>query len=182
MLIVIFVIFSLGKEKTTEELLTQMLYTKVDLCFSRMEYYPSSNSVTNDDMIQNCTSKYKLIVYTDSVGCTPCLVSRMTDWKDVTQEFFFDSCRSVKLIFVFSPQQSNVQRLKEAIENSTSDWAVYIDTAYVFQQENKQIPVNNRFHTFLLNEKNEILCVGNPLYNERIREICKNIIKENKSF
>lgn len=172
----------LRKDRTTEETLAQMLSTKVNLCFSRMEMCTISSCV---DMETNCDTsltKYRLVVFSDSTECTPCLISRMSDWKEVTYELFSDSCRSIKLLFIYSPSHDNIKKIKQFVENLSPEWPIYLDTANIFLRENKQIPINRQFHVFLLNEENEILCVGNPLYNKKMRDIYKRIIKGEYNF
>lgn len=172
--------FCVSRDNTTERELAQMLSTKINLSLSSMEYYPSSSSAVIDYKCKNSQSRYQLVVFTDSTECTPCFISRISDWKEVTEELFFDSCRSIKMLFIYSPSQSNIQKIKQVVKDTEIDWPIYIDTAYVFLQENKHVPVNRQFHTFLLNDKDEVLCVGNPLYNEKIRNIYKSIIREKK--
>ena len=170
------------RSKTVKSTLSSMLSTKINLCLSDMEYFPNSVIANNNDVVGgDSISKYKLVVYTDSTECTSCYISRMSNWGEVNQDLFFDSCHNARLIFIFSPSQGKMQEIRQIVEESSKDWPIYLDTAYVFQRVNKQIPDNRLFHVFLLNKNDEILCVGNPLYNEKIRRIYKSVIKERNS-
>lgn len=48
-------------------------------------------------------------------------------------------------------------------------YPIYMDTTGVFRRTNPQLPSNPMLHTFLLDENNEVLAVGNPLENEKNR-------------
>lgn len=50
---------------------------------------------------------------------------------------------------------------------------VYIDDRQDFITNNPTIPEDAMFHTFLLDRKNKIVLVGNPVHNEN----CGNCIK-----
>ena len=54
---------------------------------------------------------------------------------------------------------------------------IYVDTAYIFRENNKHIPSETRYHNFLINSKGEILLVGNPLENKKIRNILNKLTK-----
>ena len=145
---------------------------------SYMECFSSSVVTSKCEGSSDSISKYKLVVFTDSTECSPCNISRITDWKDVAQDIFKDCYSDAKLLFIISPSRRKMQEIRQIVEESSMDWPIYLDTAYVFQKVNIQIPDNRLFHVFLLNENDEILCVGNPLYNEKIRRIYKTVIKE----
>lgn len=52
------------------------------------------------------------------------------------------------------------------------------DTTGVFHRTNPQLPSNPMLHTFLLDENNEVLVVGNPLENEKIDRMFWRTVKE----
>lgn len=166
---------------TVESTLSRMYSTRINLSLSGMECFPNSVVASEDVNTINSTSLYKLIVFTDSTECTPCNISRIKDWNDVAQDVFSDYGDNAKLIFIFSPPQKRIQEIRKIVKESSEGWTIYLDTANVFQNANKQIPENRLFHTFLLNEDNEILCVGSPLYNDNMRHIYKKILKEGNS-
>lgn len=52
------------------------------------------------------------------------------------------------------------------------------DTTGVFHRTTPQLPSNPMLHTFLLDENNEVLVVGNPLDNEKIDRMFWRTVKE----
>lgn len=57
---------------------------------------------------------------------------------------------------------------------------VLFDPRNEFKKRNN-LPDGHKFHTFLLNENNEVVGVGNPTENPKIRDFYKRIITEDAS-
>lgn len=57
-------------------------------------------------------------------------------------------------------------------------YPIYMDTTGIFHRTNPQLPSNPMLHTFLLDENNEVLVVGNPLENEKIDRMFWRTVKE----
>ena len=53
-----------------------------------------------------------------------------------------------------------------------------MDTTGVCHRTTPQLPSNPMLHTFLLDENNEVLVVGNPLDNEKIDRMFWRTVKE----
>jgi len=53
---------------------------------------------------------------------------------------------------------------------------VFVDSCYAFTRINPFIPHNTIMHTFLLNQNDSIVLVGNPLRNKKIEELVQKII------
>ncbi|MBS4809127.1 MAG: hypothetical protein KH071_14815 [Paraprevotella sp.] len=60
----------------------------------------------------------------------------------------------------------------------TPSCPVYLDSLGVLERANPQIPSNPDLHTFLLDEDNNVLLVGNPIWNEKIKEMFWQIVEE----
>lgn len=58
------------------------------------------------------------------------------------------------------------------------DNIVYVDTLGLFAKQNPYLSSNTIMHTFLLDEDNNVLLVGNPLENEKIEEMFWQIVEE----
>lgn len=123
-----------------------------------------------DSMIQknsfDSEANYKIVNYFDSSECIPCRMRELEAWHG-----FADSLkrRNVETLFVFSPYSDDYDIFHFIRTNRTNKIAIAIDTLSVFKQKNPQIPNNHLFHTFLLDKRNNVLLVGNPIENERIR-------------
>ena len=53
---------------------------------------------------------------------------------------------------------------------------VFIDTLSFFRRHNPQIPKDRMFHTFLLDESDSVVLVGNPMQNNQIDNLLKQIV------
>jgi hypothetical protein len=55
---------------------------------------------------------------------------------------------------------------------------IFIDSTNIFSIKNPNIPLETKYHTFLLDPNNNVVLVGNPITNEKIREIFLAIIEK----
>lgn len=130
-----------------------------------------------DTVIENYyNAKYKIIVYADILGCNPCKVSKMSYWIDMIK--FVNSCDETKIYFIFSVKQSELHSLKISLMSYPIDYPVIIYKNNEFSELNTHIPKAEHFHTFLLDENNQVILTGNPIYNDEIKQMYLNKIHE----
>jgi hypothetical protein len=48
---------------------------------------------------------------------------------------------------------------------------VFYDLDGSFERLNPHLPPDEQLHTFLLNEKNKVILVGNPSYNKKLKDL-----------
>ena len=58
------------------------------------------------------------------------------------------------------------------------DYPILLDTLREFEKLNPHLPKNRALHTFLLDENNNVILVGNPLHNKKIEEMFYKIVEE----
>ena len=119
----------------------------------------------------------KLIVFTDSLSCNVCTLSRMYFWNDLLNEFRYYN-EKLKVYFIFSPLSKEQPSVRLSLSTLRFNQVVYLDTLGVFIDDNKHIPQHPATHTFLLDENNNVLLVGNPLENEKIEKLFWQIVEE----
>ena len=119
----------------------------------------------------------KLVVFYDSLACSSCRLSRMAEWQEI-----INHSRGMRgkfnVVFVFSPLQSKYDELRVSLLSNPIDYPVFIDTRNDFIHLNKFISDNTMLHTFLLDGKNRVISVGNPVKNERLWNLYKKRIIE----
>lgn len=119
----------------------------------------------------------KLIVFTDSSSCSVCALSRMYFWNDLLGEIkYYDE--KLKVYFIFSPLPKDLPSVRLSLSSLHFNQIVHLDTLGVFIDDNKHIPHHPDMHTFLLDEDNNVLLVGNPLDNEKIEEMFWQIVEK----
>ena len=121
------------------------------------------------------TSNYKIVTYVDSTGCLSCKL-QLLEWMDFISEIDSITRKKVSFYFYFHPKQKKY--LITLLKQEGFIFPVCIDTKDEFNQLN-QFPENGKFRTFLLNNKNRIILIGNPMHSPQIKELyVKTIIHE----
>ncbi len=117
-------------------------------------------------------SSYKILVYTDSIGCTSCKL-RMETWKDIISEIETLAFGNVHFLFFFHPKDE--RELDWLLKREHFDYPVFIDRNNTIQGLN-HFPDHPSFQAFLLDRNNTVLAIGNPVLNPEIRDLYKQLI------
>lgn len=135
---------------------------------------PTSSKVTvlgKDTTINNFfESEIKMIVYTDSAGCTSCGINRMYLWESFV-EFAKPFEGKLKYYFIYAPTESDNKSIRISLRTSMFDYPIIVDTEHEFERLNPLLPKNKAMHAFLLDENNKVIFVGNPLHNKQIEKM-----------
>lgn len=132
----------------------------------------STNSITN-----SINAEYSFIVFTDSNQCSDCTLAKMRDWNTLL-ELETLSKGKVQFIYIIEPRRKEEHSVIQSAKRIDLNHSLYIDINHCFKQANRFIPNEAMYHTFLLDENNRIILVGNPLQNKKIGEIALHIIEE----
>jgi hypothetical protein len=118
-----------------------------------------------------------LIVYVDSVECSSCKVGNLPQYSDIVNfcEQLNGKCEPV---FIFSPREQDVEKLRYRIDISEIDYNIVIDSTRSFPKANPHIPADNRLHTFLLDKNGKVVLVGDPSHNPELWELYKKTITQ----
>ncbi len=132
-----------------------------------------------DSMIHYSTSdaELKVVVYSDSTDCTGCYIKQLNLWNDFI-EIEEESKGKVVFIFIMDVNPKDCNMVYNALNTSALKHSVFIDTLHSFRRENKQIPDNKLFYTFVLNKDNKVVLIGNPLFNERIEKLFQELTRD----
>ncbi len=154
-------------KKQTANVLEKMIGSKVDLCTTQME-------CKQQPIVSEC-DKYKMVVYVDSTECTPCALSHLRYWNPIIKE---TKKYNVCYVFVIAPKKEEIFDINVEMEVTDLTNSIYLDKDYIFLKRNEYIPHEEKYNTFLLDEHNEIVLVGNPINNEQIKNMYYNILKD----
>lgn len=123
-------------------------------------------------------SDYTIVSYIDSVGCTACRL-QFHRWQNVMHEMDSVSGKSIPYLFVFHPKDKrNLSDLYYLSKRDKFDYPVWVDVEDVFNKQN-QLPVENMFHSFLVDKRNKVVAIGDPFQIPKVRELYLNIISGN---
>jgi hypothetical protein len=123
-------------------------------------------------------SKYKILLYVDSTGCSDCRL-KLFLWKQLIEET--DSLFSDKLSFLFFLQPKNDEDLFYLIRGNDFNYPVFIDRKNEINQLNN-FPQQQEYQCFLLDKNNKVLFLGNPAINPNIWELYKRYILDKDKF
>ena len=170
----IMLLSSCGKKNFADDIL-KMQSSPIDLtsCEGAVCYKNGMESIYN-----NVDSAYKLIIYIDSLSCSPCFVSHMSDYLGTVEEL--DSA-GIRTIFIFEPEKEKEEDVLSALKRFPTPLAALVIKNGVFALTNPHLSSTSVLHSFLLNRDNEIMIVGNPARNDKIKELMLNIVKTGKT-
>lgn len=116
-------------------------------------------------------AEFKIITYVDSIGCASCKL-RLPSWIDFIAQL--DTMKlNVPILFFLHP--FNSRELKAILRRDNFNYPVCMDTKDELNKLN-HFPQDFHFQTFLLNRNNEVLAIGNPVHNYRIKELYLKIL------
>ncbi len=114
----------------------------------------------------------KVVIYTMPLMCSSCNLGILLDWRqaigDLTTEFGEENLR---FVFVFAYKDE--RELTGAVKEYMFDFPVYYDPQEAFREQNPFISGNPLCHTFLVDENNRIVLVGDPVRNPNMLPLYK---------
>lgn len=113
---------------------------------------------------------FKLVIFFDSTNCSKCALSNLYLWSDLLDSLSKASKTNVPF-FIFSPSRKDLKSTIYFARHSQLNHYIYIDTCSIFIRKNPHIPNNNLMHTFLLNDRDSVVLVGNPIQNKKSSNI-----------
>lgn len=122
-------------------------------------------------------SAYKLVIYIDSLSCSPCFISHMYDYEETVAEF--DSA-GIRTVFIFEPQEEKKEDVMSLLEQQAYPFLGVIVRNGDFSSDNPHLPSSSVLHSFLLNHENKVMVVGNPARNVKVKELMLNTVKGQK--
>lgn len=121
----------------------------------------------------NTSGEFRMIVYIDSTECSPCTLKYLYDWEPILDSLIsYPKYR--ESIFIFAPSKSECPKVERELNQKNFKYPVYLDTCNAFVKGNRSIPANRMMHTFLIDAKDSVVLVGNPLTNEKVKALLFN--------
>lgn len=111
--------------------------------------------------------KHKIVMYVDSMGCTSCKL-QLAQWKKFI--YTLDSLygQSVPVLLFFYPKDK--KEIQYLLKRDRFKYPVCVDEKDVFNRKN-HFPSDLKFQTFLVDENNKVVVIGNPIHNMQIKEL-----------
>lgn len=170
-ILILFSLFSCGNQKKKDIALLLQAWSGKEILF------PANLTFTvqgKDTIDFSMLGKYKILTYVDSIGCISCKL-QLGKWKTFMKEVDSLEINSVRFLFFFSPEKRRDFLGKLKLEKFT--YPICVDEKNRLNELNHFPVTDMNFHTFLLNQDNRILAIGNPIHNHRVKELYMNIIQ-----
>ena len=140
-------------------------WTGKEINFPERSVFTVQGKDTVDFTFQD--ADYKVLVYVDSVGCTSCKL-QLDSWKKVIKEMTEETGKDIPFLFYFHPKDMKELRYLTRRDNFT--YPVCFDEKDELNALNR-FPSDMTFQTFLLDEENRVVSVGNPVHNPKVKEL-----------
>lgn len=150
------------KEKVKNHV-EEMKATPIFLCLDQME-------CRRNPIKDKSNSTYRMVVYVDSTECSTCALSKLRFWNPLIKEAR-DKKIDIDYIFILAPRIESMDDINMELGITDLQSSIYLDTAYVFKKNNPTIPSENKYHSFLLNNKDKVIFVGSPIDNKNIKNV-----------
>lgn len=154
--------------KIIDEWLNKVVLIPDDLVYTRY----------GTDTVEYSTqlSDYTILTYVDTVGCTSCQLQleRWLDWVTLLKE---ESPYNISFLFNFLPKDE--EELCDLLRFYQFDIPVCIDRTDRLNSMNK-FPPGGKYHTLLLDNEKRVVLLGNPVNNEQIADLYRQILIPNK--
>lgn len=115
---------------------------------------------------------YRIFTYIDSIGCTSCKL-QLLKWKELMTEFDSLTNKNTAFLFYFHPKSK--KEIAYILKRDKFEYPVCIDDADSINKLN-QFPSKMMFQTFLLNKENQVIAIGNPLHNLKVKELYLKLV------
>lgn len=120
-------------------------------------------------------SKFRVVSYIDSIGCTSCKL-KLDEWKMFIShvDSLFEPY-TVQFLFFFTPKNKNRNEIYRILSYNKFTYPICIDEFDSVNKINK-FPSEMNFQTFLLDRSNKVIAIGNPVHNLKIKELYLKIL------
>jgi hypothetical protein len=123
-------------------------------------------------------TEYKVLTYVDSMGCTSCKL-QLPKWKQFIT--YINSITGKKLAFLLFPQSKDDKELQFILYRDRFNIPICIDKNSELFKLNR-FPSDFMLKTFLLDKENEVIVIGNQIYNLSVKNLyLKRILWKNVS-
>lgn len=167
-------LLSCNSKRGIGERINDMRSEPIKLC---LEYMQCRNKHGDTIIVDSIKPSYRMVVYVDSSACSPCTLDKMFLWNESIEKAREQGNR-LKFVFIVAPKPEQLEDAYLSIESNGLDSPVYVDTAYAFRKANPHLPQERMYHSFLLDAKDSVVIVGNPMENPKINSLINKIVNQ----
>ena len=157
-----------SEKEQVRDKIEQMKSRPIELCLDKME--------CRRNPLNKLDKKYTMVVYVDSTECSSCALSKLRFWNPLIAEAKKKQL-DIDYVFILAPKKEDMEDVNVELEITDLQSSIYVDTGFVFRKVNSFLPTENKYHTFLLDKDGNVILVGNPIDNEKLKDIYRKTIK-----
>ena len=120
----------------------------------------------------------RLVYFIDSLNCQTCHMNQLI--KAEKMKTANPNITNIEFIYIIQTNSERSEFLYAQLCNARIEGTVYLDTCNAFRHANPHIPDNPLFHTFVLNEQDSVVLVGDPFKNEKMESLLLKVIEIEK--
>ncbi len=131
-----------------------------------------------DTVDMDCnSSSYKIVSYVaDSEECSSCKL-QLNRWKDFIAEM--DTIVPCHLTYLFFIHSEMGEEIALQARREDFNYPVCLDSGGELNRLN-HFPPGMSFHTFLLDESNKVIAIGNPILNPKVKLFIERLVGKQK--
>ena len=156
-----------SEKEQVRDKIEEMKSRPIELCLDKMECRRNPLSKLN--------KKYTMVVYVDSAECSSCALSKLRFWNPLIAEAKKKQL-DIDYVFILAPKKKDMEDVNVELEITDLQSSIYVDTAFAFKKNNKDLPKENKYHSFLLNTEGKVILIGSPIANKKIMDIYKSTV------
>ena len=110
-----------------------------------------------------------------SFSCSGCELNHFSDWAALGN---YVDINDVTYLFIVSPKKKELTYIIEKVRRDTLfNDRIYIDAVGLFERSNSRLPRNKLLHTFLIDGKGQVVLVGSPINNSKMRKMLLELLE-----
>lgn len=129
---------------------------------------------TTVSMADAMKKDYCVLTFFDSTGCTECNM-QLHDWNPRVREM---AGQGERVSFVFVVHARNFAAISAYAVKNKFDHVIFHDKDRALWRANPHLPTRGDLHTFLLDDEQKVVLIGNPARHEALWELYKSEIEK----
>ena len=161
-------------KEDVQKALEKMQSSTICIPYERMECW-TSDSILEDRPWNK--AKLKLEHYVDSATCSTCYLQKIAIY-GLLFSMEAQSNNDFYNVFIINPNIIAKKKLISDFSGKLIPQTIFVDSSNVFMESNPNLPSESMYHTFMLDENNKVILVGNPMLNKQIEDMMLSIVEE----
>lgn len=122
-------------------------------------------------------AEFKMVYYIDLPECSSCMLMKKSEEWERLLDIVKPYQNRLVPFFILRPHAFDVDAFRFAVKVSATTVPIYVDTANVFIRNNSKLSAIPMLHTFVVDEQNRVVLIGDPLRNLEIQQLLVNLLK-----